>query len=49
LEPHTLLALFGLFITAGLMCRKVIGSILWDIVLTAAIGMLLGVSHYLKE
>lgn len=44
LEPHTLLALFGLFIIAGLMCRKVIGSILWGIVLTAAIGMLLGVS-----
>ncbi|ABR55463.1 Xanthine/uracil/vitamin C permease [Methanococcus vannielii SB] len=44
LSPATFLALFGLFVTASLMARKVTGAILWGIILTALIGMGLGVS-----
>ncbi|AVB75705.1 NCS2 family permease [Methanococcus maripaludis] len=44
LSPATFLALFGLFATAAMMARKVTGAILWGIILTAVIGMGLGVS-----
>ncbi|EHP85318.1 NCS2 family permease [Methanotorris formicicus] len=46
LEPSTLLAMFGIFLTGILLCRKIIGAILWGIVITALIGMILGISPF---
>lgn len=46
LEPQTLLAMFGIFLIGILLCRKVVGSILWGIIATSLIGMVLGVSPF---
>ncbi|AEF96090.1 NCS2 family permease [Methanotorris igneus] len=46
LEPSTLLAMFGIFLTGILLCRKVVGAILWGIIITALIGMILGISPF---
>lgn len=42
----TLLALAGLFFTAGLMARRVRGGILWGILATGAAGVLFGVVRF---
>lgn len=44
-EPATLLATFGLFLTAFLMIRQIKGSILWGIVGTSLLGWGLGVAN----
>jgi len=41
-EPHVLLALGNFFLTIVLMIRGVRGAILWGMVVTAAVGILLG-------
>jgi AGZA family xanthine/uracil permease-like MFS transporter len=41
-EPKVLLAIFGFFVIAVLMCRRVKGAILLGIVLTAVVGAFLG-------
>jgi AGZA family xanthine/uracil permease-like MFS transporter len=46
LEPQTLLAMFGIFLTSILLCRKIIGAILWGIIITSLIGMIFGISPF---
>ncbi len=46
LEPQTLLAMFGIFLIGILLCRKVVGAILWGIIATSLIGMFLGISPF---
>jgi AGZA family xanthine/uracil permease-like MFS transporter len=46
LEPQTLLAMFGIFFIGILLCRKVVGAILWGIIATSLIGMIVGVSPF---
>mgnify|MGYP001207973843 CR=1 FL=1 len=41
-EPGTLLALFGIVVTAVLMTRKINGAIFYGIVITAIVGMIFG-------
>jgi adenine/guanine/hypoxanthine permease len=43
-NPVTLLAVFGLLLTAGLMVRQVKGGILWGILVTASLGWILGIA-----
>jgi len=40
-DPHTLLALFGLLVTASLFVRRVKGAFLWGILITGASGLVL--------
>jgi AGZA family xanthine/uracil permease-like MFS transporter len=42
-EPATLLAVFGIIITAVLMTRKLHGAIFYGIVLTTIVGMIFGI------
>ena len=44
--PEVLLAFFGIFITSVLVSRNVIGGILLGILITAFLGMILGVSPF---
>ncbi|WP_456416499.1 NCS2 family permease [Methanocaldococcus sp.] len=46
LEPSTLLAMFGIFLTGILLCRRIVGAILWGIIITALIGMILGITPF---
>ena len=46
LEPQTLLAMFGIFLIGILLCRKVVGAILWGIIATSLIGMIFGISPF---
>ncbi|WP_421077206.1 NCS2 family permease [Methanothermococcus sp. Ax23] len=46
LEPQTLLAMFGIFLIGILLCRKVVGAILWGIIAISLIGMILGISPF---
>jgi AGZA family xanthine/uracil permease-like MFS transporter len=46
MEPSTLLALFGIFLTSILVSRNVIGAILIGIIVTSLIGMILGISPF---
>ncbi|TFD93563.1 NCS2 family permease [Jeotgalibacillus sp. R-1-5s-1] len=41
-DPNTLLAIFGIFITVIFMTRKIKGGIFFGIVLTAIVGMIVG-------
>lgn len=41
-EPRTLLAVFGLLVTAALLVRRVGGAVFYGMVATAAVGMLAG-------
>jgi AGZA family xanthine/uracil permease-like MFS transporter len=43
-NPVTLLAVFGLLLTAGLMVRRVKGGLLWGVLATAGLGWGLGVA-----
>lgn len=43
-NPVTLLAVFGLLFTAGLMVRRVKGGMLWGILTTAGLGWALGIA-----
>ena len=43
-NPATLLAVFGLLLTAGLMVRRVKGGMLWGILATAGLGWGLGIA-----
>jgi AGZA family xanthine/uracil permease-like MFS transporter len=45
-NPNTILALFGLVLTAGLMARKVKGAILWGILGTGGVGLGFGIIQY---
>jgi len=47
--PEVLLAFFGIFITSVLVSRNVIGGILLGILITAFLGMILGVSPFPKS
>ena len=44
MAPQTLLALFGIFLIGILMSRKIVGAILWGIILISLIGMAMGLS-----
>ena len=44
--PHTLLALFGLFLIIILMNRKVYGAILWGILASAVVALIFGMVKY---
>ena len=44
-EPATLLATFGIFLTAFMMIRRIKGAILWGIVGTSLLGWALGVAN----
>ena len=46
LGPQTLLAMFGIFLIGILLCRKVVGAILWGIIATSLIGMIFGISPF---
>ncbi|MBD2357281.1 NCS2 family permease [Tolypothrix sp. FACHB-123] len=43
-NPVTLLAVFGLLLTAGLMVRQIKGGILWGILATSLLGWVLGIA-----
>jgi AGZA family xanthine/uracil permease-like MFS transporter len=43
-NPVTLLAVFGLLLTAGLMVRRVKGGLLWGVLATAGLGWGLGIA-----
>ena len=43
-QPQTLLALFGLFLTAFLMIRRIKGALLWGIIGTALLSWILGIA-----
>lgn len=43
-NPVTLLAVFGLLLTAGLMVRRVKGGMLWGVLATAGLGWGLGIA-----
>lgn len=43
-RPATLMAVFGLLLTAVLVARRVGGAMLWGILVTAVVGWLLGVT-----
>ena len=45
-QPPTLMALFGIVITAALVARRVKGGLLWGILATALLGWILGVSPW---
>jgi AGZA family xanthine/uracil permease-like MFS transporter len=45
-DPNTMLALFGLLLTAGLMARGYPASILLGIVITTVVGALTGLVHW---
>lgn len=45
-EPAVLLAIFGLFVIAILMVRKIRGAILIGIIITAAAGVVTNILHY---
>ncbi len=44
--PHTLLALFGLFVMIVLINRRVYGAILWGILLSALVALAVGMIKY---
>ncbi len=46
MEPHTLLAMFGIFLIGILLCRRVVGAILWGIIATSLLGMILGITPF---
>lgn len=46
-SPSVLLAIFGILLTSVLLIRKVMGALLIGIVVTALMGIPLGVTHYL--
>lgn len=43
-EPNTLIALFGIIVTAGFVVRHIKGGLLWGILATAILGWILQVS-----
>ena len=43
-NPVTLLAVFGLLLTAGLMVRRVKGGLMWGILATAGLGWVFGIA-----
>lgn len=45
-SPSVLLAIFGILLTSVLLIRKVMGALLIGIVVTALLGIPLGVTHY---
>lgn len=45
-EPATLMAVFGIFIAAAFVVRRVKGALLWAILGTAILGWILGVSPW---
>ncbi|WP_036484143.1 NCS2 family permease [Myxosarcina sp. GI1] len=44
-QPQTLMAVFGIFLTALFMVRRIKGALLWGIVGTALLGWLFGVAN----
>jgi AGZA family xanthine/uracil permease-like MFS transporter len=46
LSPATMLAIFGLIITAVMLVKKIKGAILWGILITAAVGVPFDIVHY---
>lgn len=47
-NPVTLIAMFGLILTAALMVRRVKGGMLWGVLSTALLGWILGVAPWPK-
>lgn len=43
-QPQTLMAIFGIFLTAFFMVRRIKGALLWGIIGTALLGWLFGVA-----
>jgi AGZA family xanthine/uracil permease-like MFS transporter len=46
INPATMLALFGLIVTGVLLIKDIKGAILWGILITAIVGMPLGIVKY---
>ncbi len=46
LSPPTLLAIFGIIITSVLLIKNIKGAILWGILITASVGVPLGIVKY---
>ena len=46
ISPATMLAIFGLLVTGVFLVKNIRGAILWGILVTASVGMLLGVVKY---
>ena len=46
INPPALLAIFGLVVTSVLLVKNIKGSVLWGILITAAIGMIFGIVKY---
>ncbi len=46
LSPATILAIFGLIVTSVLLIKNVRGTLLWGILITAAVGIPLGIVKY---
>jgi AGZA family xanthine/uracil permease-like MFS transporter len=46
LSPATMLAIFGLIITAVMLVKNIKGAILWGILITAAVGAPFNIVHY---
>lgn len=44
-QPQTLMAIFGIFLTAFFMVRRIKGALLWGIIGTAILGWLFGVAN----
>lgn len=45
-QPQTLLALFGILITAAFVVRRIVGALLWGILATALLGWITGIAPW---
>lgn len=45
-QPQTLIALFGILITAAFVARRIVGALLWGILATALLGWITGIAPW---